>query len=92
MKMLLIRNYTFSILITGLLVACQSSPGPEKENVASEVVVVSADDELICFRERATGSHFSKKVCRTRAQIKGMRRETQEMIDSARPPSGPTSQ
>ena len=71
------------------IAACQTAPqdGTIKET--------KSETKLICVRERPTGSHFMKKVCRTKAQIKAMRRDTQEMIDSIGPgsqPGGPTNQ
>ncbi len=39
------------------------------------------EDRVICKRERATGSHFSKKRCRTRSQIKKDAREARNAID-----------
>ena len=37
-------------------------------------------NEVICRRERATGSHFSRRVCRTRAQIAAEQAEAQELM------------
>ncbi|MFT7133405.1 MAG: hypothetical protein ACI81O_002121 [Cyclobacteriaceae bacterium] len=43
-----------------------------------------AADDKICTRERVTGSHFSKKICRTRAEYDALQLETQELLDSMR--------
>lgn len=68
----------FAVLTMVLCVAggCASSDapdGPEGEQVvaANESAAAETADlnEMICRRERATGSHFSRRVCRTRAQI-----------------------
>ncbi len=92
------------ILAALLIAACQTAPeeGTIKETKSETVKTVetletaeTSEPKLICVRERPTGSHFMKKVCRTRAQIKAMRRDTQEMIDSIGPgsqPGGPTNQ
>ena len=76
------------ILAASLLAACQTGPqdGTTKE-IKGEIAKAADTGEakLICVRERPTGSHFTKKVCRTREQIKAMRRDTQEMIDSIGP-------
>jgi len=37
-------------------------------------------DELICRRERETGSKFTTKICRTRAEIEAMEAQAQESI------------
>ena len=37
-------------------------------------------DELICRRERETGSRFTTKICRTRAEIEAMEAQAQESI------------
>ena len=92
------------ILAALLIAACQTAPqeGTIKETKSETVKTVetsetaeTSEPKLICVRERPTGSHFTKKVCRTKAQIKAMRRDTQEMIDSIGPgsqPGGPNNQ
>ena len=37
-------------------------------------------DDLICRRERITGSHMSTRVCRTRAEIEETRTDAQETL------------
>ena len=37
-------------------------------------------DELICRRERETGSKFTTKICRTRAEIEAMEVQAQESL------------
>jgi hypothetical protein len=37
-------------------------------------------DELVCRREKPTGSHMSKTVCYTREQIDMQRKEAQEAL------------
>ena len=37
-------------------------------------------DELICHRERSTGSHRLEKVCRLRSEIDETREETQKVL------------
>jgi len=37
-------------------------------------------DELICRREKETGSKFTTKICRTRAQIEAMEAQAQESM------------
>ena len=37
-------------------------------------------DEVICRRETPLGSHMSRRVCRTRAEIEAAQTESQEMM------------
>jgi hypothetical protein len=41
-------------------------------------------DELICRRERETGSKFTTRICRTRAEIEARQAQDQEIMKSAR--------
>ena len=46
-----------------------------------EVAPIGKDpNEMICRRERATGSHFSRRVCRTRAQREADAEAAQEAM------------
>ncbi len=38
-------------------------------------------DELICRRERETGSKFTTKICRTRAEIDARKARDQEIMN-----------
>ena len=40
-------------------------------------------DELVCRREKPTGSHMSKTVCYTREQIEAQRNAAQEALHDA---------
>lgn len=40
-------------------------------------------DELICRRERETGSKFTTKICRTRAEIEARREQDQKIMREA---------
>ena len=71
------------ILAALLIAACQTAPqdGTIKEAKSENVKTVetvetaeTSEPKLICVRERPTGSHFTKKVCRTKAQIKAILR------------------
>ncbi|MEX0942287.1 MAG: hypothetical protein WD002_07050 [Pseudomonadales bacterium] len=61
-----------------ILSGCASSTGDQETSGTS---VVGTDQALICSRERVAGSHMSKKVCRTKAQIEIDRREMQSVLD-----------
>ena len=45
---------------------------------------------LICKREKVTGSNFTKKVCRSQAQIEAQRKADQEFMRDIRPVGGGT--
>ena len=44
--------------------------------------VPPAEDEIICRKERPTGTYIAKKVCRTRAQLEAEREAGQDTLDS----------
>ena len=48
--------------------------------VAASTVSTESPDDVICRREVRTGSHFTTRVCRTRAEIEATQRETQEFM------------
>lgn len=41
-------------------------------------------DEMICRRERETGSKFTTKICRTRAEIEARREQDQKIMREGR--------
>ncbi len=47
---------------------------------AKEVPLANAPDEMVCRRERVTGSHMTVRTCRTRAQADAERRGAQEFL------------
>jgi len=68
---------------------------PESEAVQTEdgladnsVVILStepvASEELICKRERVTGTHITKKICRTRAQVEAERAAAEDFMRRTR--------
>jgi hypothetical protein len=70
------------LLISALLIVSNSAisqPEPKQTNMdpenapQSEKVEKSEDAELVCTKERKTGSHLYTKTCRTKAQIEADR-------------------
>lgn len=49
-----------------------------------EVADVSGKDELICRRERTTGSHRAKRVCRTRSSMENTEEKSKETFETLR--------
>ena len=45
-------------------------------------------DDIICRREVRTGSHFSTRVCRTRAEMEAAREDSQEFLRDRQSRSG----
>jgi len=70
--------------------ATKDAPGAEAvgteavadTGVAEAEAVAAAEDpnEMICRRERATGSHFTRRVCRTRAQLEFEQENAREIM------------
>ena len=64
-----------------------STPDSQEVNLqnieAKEIplaISVGSPSELICRRERVTGSHMPVRVCRTRAQINAEQRGAEEFL------------
>jgi len=49
----------------------------------AKTAVVDKGDEMVCHRERMTGSHRFEKICRTRAEIEETRRSTSKALRDA---------
>lgn len=71
------KNVLFCLI---LLSGCASTTGPERM-AAEDASAVPAGQEVICVRERQVGSHFSRRVCRTKAEMEEARREAAELLD-----------
>jgi len=84
--MLRVQPDIWNILVTplffgsGINSACAAQPEtPESSAAASD------KSNLICVREHQTGTHFKRRVCRTKEEMEKMERETREMLDSLPP-------
>jgi len=60
----------------------QAQIGPT--NTSGESTVAADDDKLVCYRYKEVGTHFSRKVCRTRRQIREERRAAADLLDRSR--------
>ncbi|MBD3646591.1 MAG: hypothetical protein HUJ31_03850 [Pseudomonadales bacterium] len=74
------------LVLLFLLGGCASTGG--NESTGSTPTVASAEstesdegDEIICVREKQVGSHFSRRVCRTKREMEELRRESVDMMD-----------
>lgn len=65
----------------------QSAGIAQLREVAAQTETGSPDD-VICRREVRTGSHFSTRVCRTRAEIEAAREDSQEFLRDRQSRSG----
>ena len=62
-------------------------PEVAQEATAPPQASVAKADEVVCRREKTTGSHRVTRICRTRAQIDRQREDDQKMIrDMGRKP------
>ena len=88
-----------SLAAISLFISACASSGPEAPEVADsaqsgEVVEATAaavaaaeannPDEIICRKERQTGSRFATKVCRTRAEIEARAAKDQKALGDSR--------
>jgi len=71
----------------------ENKPGSGADQAESgladnSVVILSsepvASEELVCRRERVTGTHITKKICRTRAQVEADRAAAEAFSRRAR--------
>ena len=74
--------FGFSIIFLSLL-GCAATPQADAEDNAeyAKIAGVESPDDVICVREKVTGSHFSQRVCRTREQIEAQRKADQEQLE-----------
>jgi hypothetical protein len=58
----------------------QVASKPDVElSTTSKTASAESPDDLICRRERETGSRMTKEVCRTRAQVEAQHRDVEEL-------------
>ena len=83
----LLTNTVCSALVFFSLNACVSSNSSQSAGEA-KVVENDLESQLICKREKITGSNRKQKVCRTKAQIERERQAAKEIIRRAAIGSG----
>jgi hypothetical protein len=99
------RRYVVAIAVLGIA-ACTTSgpespvPGAKAEGVIEQVgaseapveTTIADGDELICTKERLTGSRIPTKVCLTRAERDRIRKVSQDNFEADRrkPGSNPS--
>jgi hypothetical protein len=59
-----------------------ATEGDSPEQAAPAAVELPKKETVICRREPVLGSHFSKRICRTRAQMDAEREGAQRAIES----------
>jgi len=73
-------SITLILLVTATLAGCAAEP----DTMASDASDTGkADEQLVCVRERQTGSHIPRKVCRTQAQVDAEREAAREATSRA---------
>jgi hypothetical protein len=76
-------------MLFALLAGCASSTGDQVavvdagEDEQLTASTTESPNDVICRRQRVTGSHRMEKVCRTRAEIEQTTDETQRSIRNA---------
>ena len=55
----------FIALFVLLLSGCAATPEPADLEPAAAVSVKRENEKVVCHHERDTGTHFSRRVCRT---------------------------
>lgn len=68
-----------------------SAAGPAAARDASASAKQAAsDEELICGYEKATGSHYARKVCRRKSDVESESREVERTMNRTRHYGNPT--
>ena len=83
----LLTNTVCSAIVFFSLNACVSSNSSQSAGEA-QGVENDLESQLICKREKVTGSNRKQKVCRTKAQIERERQAAKEIIRKAAVGSG----
>ena len=86
---LVAKNVLLTLMFFSLTAWVSSAPSP----VAEEKPLANADgleSQIICTREKITGSNRKQKVCRTKAQIERERQAAKELVRRAAVGSGVT--
>ena len=83
----LLKNTVCSAIVFFSLNACVSSNSSQSAGEA-QGVENDLESQLICKREKVTGSNRKQKVCRTKAQIERERQAAKEIIRKAAVGSG----
>ena len=86
---LVAKNVLLTLMFFSLTACVSSAPLP----IAEEKPLANADgleSQIICTREKVTGSNRKQKVCRTKAQIERERQAAKELVQRAAVGSGVT--
>ena len=86
---LIAKNVLLTLMFFPLTACVSSAPSP----IAEEKPLANADGleaQIICTREKVTGSNRKQKVCRTKAQIERERQAAKELVRRAAVGSGVT--
>ena len=67
-------------LIGDPVAADQAGPATTGDEQTVQPAKQDRDDEVVCHRERVTGSSIPQRVCRTRGQIRAAEAETQRLM------------
>ena len=86
---LIAKTFLITLMFYSLTACVSSGPSP----IAEEKPLANADgleSQIICTREKVTGSNRKQKVCRTKAQIERERQAAKELVRRAAVGSGVT--
>ena len=64
--------------------AVEATADESTETATSDVATADDGDKVICYREQKSGSHFTRKVCKTKRQMQEDRRAARELMDRSR--------
>ena len=86
---LIAKSVLLTLMFFSLTACVSSAPSPiaEEKPLANED---GLESQIICTREKVTGSNRKQKVCRTKAQIERERQAAKELVRRAAVGSGVT--
>ena len=73
-----------SLLITTTFLCCYITQVWAANGEDNTAVKPALEQRVVCKREKVTGSHFKKRVCRTQAEIDEAKKDAKRFVDESR--------
>ena len=82
LKLLLSASLSFALL--GCASTQTAQVANKQEPKQEEKIAAGSDAEIVCKKEKVTGSNFKRKICLSRGERKRMREEAKKVLENAR--------
>ena len=80
----LLLTTSLSLAILGCASTQTAQVAETQKPKQEEKIAAGSDAEIVCKKEKVTGSNFKKKVCLSRGERRRMREEAEKVIENAR--------